>query len=90
MTVIWKFPLKFAGEQVIEIPYEYRILDIQYQKGQLMMWALVNDEVPNDTVTIRIFGTGHEVDHAGDYITTIQEQNGLLVWHIFADRIEQS
>lgn len=60
-------------------------LSIQYQKGILTMWALVNLESPKVSRAFKIYGTGHPIETAVPkmYIGTVQEPGSSFVWHIF-------
>lgn len=91
MKKIFKYELKVTDTQVLELPYEHRILTVQNQNGNLCLWAVVDPE-DTDTAnrTIRIFGTGNDASDleyyfGGDmeYISTVQMNS--LVWHIFID-----
>ena len=80
---IFKYPLKREMEQTVLLPESAEILDIQLQNGQYQLWALLE---PTDIMrvrTIRMFGTGFEVEEGfpGQYIATTQE--GMFVWHWF-------
>lgn len=85
---IWKFPLVIDGEQVVEMPIGAEILTVQMQHGFPFMWALVDPEAGRESRTIRIIGTGHHFGPPVEslalrYISTIQTDSGLLVWHVF-------
>ena len=83
---IWKTPLEITDEQVIEIPEDYQILDIQVQKDQVCMWYICDDRNPKRKVTIICHGTGHPLNHWENklhHIGTVQVYNGTLVFHYF-------
>ena len=85
MPVIWKYPLEVMGEQDIEMP-SGRILSVQNQGGQLVLWAAVDPDAEPHKVKIVIKGTGHpfEWDHEEgtlSYFTSVQQ--GEFVWHVF-------
>lgn len=90
MITIYKYPLQITDSQSIEIPACHKILDIQFQESQLVLWALVNPNFVKLLKHIYIFGTGQPIEHYSNpsmftdtyqYLKTIQ-QNGF-VWHIF-------
>ena len=86
MKAIWKYDLPI-GNTVHHLPEGARILDVQVQDGQPVMWALVNPALPADmSVEIYCYGTGHEIPQSllesSRYIGTIQQN--MFVWHYFA------
>lgn len=85
MKTIWKFPLKVADTQVIDIPMPADILTIQMQGETPCLWALVNPDAEEKAIkAIAIFGTGHPLpDRAMTYIGTFQLHGGALVFHVF-------
>lgn len=85
-AVIWKFPLVVEDRQVITVPLGAKLLTVQMQRDQILLWALVNpDEPVVSRRTIAIVGTGHEhkaeLFSKAQYIGTVQDYG--LVWHIF-------
>lgn len=84
MKVVWKYGIRL-GEQTIEMPAGAKILDVQIQQGQLVMWALVDpltDE--REAVSIFVIGTGHEIyAYNFKHVATVQTLDGALVWHVF-------
>jgi hypothetical protein len=81
---IFKYPLRVTDHQSVPLPLGARILSVQFQDIWLSLWAAVD---PKEALTearhIRIYGTGHELDSSGRFITTVQQ--GSLVWHIFEE-----
>jgi len=46
------------------------------------VWILLDSNVEGSVkIHLRIFGTGHKIEHAAEYIGTFEE--GPLVWHVF-------
>lgn len=83
-TIIYKYPLKIAEVQQIELPAGAMILSVQMQNGTPCMWARINPEAEKKTVKVRMYGTGEVIDgllllHIG----TVQD--GQLVWHYFIE-----
>jgi len=78
---IWKFP--FAAS--IDMPVGALILTAQVQRGQIMLWALVNTgDFGVESRKFVIFGTGHPVTEWNPkYIATIQLEGGDFIGHIF-------
>ena len=89
MRAVHKYPLTLTDTQVIEFPLGAQILSVQEQHGTLTMWVL-NDLQPIGMVPyrIRIHGTGHTItEYPGEYVGTVQQHDGNLVWHVFAQPI---
>ncbi len=87
MLTIWKFPLKVADEQIIEMPANARILTVQTQQGKPYLWVLVDSDHPKEPRTILVYGTWHPIDLVpSNYIGTFQVElmfGGSLVFHVF-------
>ena len=82
--VIWKAKLQIRDKQRIEVPAGATILTSQMQKDELALWFMCIEGSAKSTRTIAIYGTGNPMpDNPGKYISTIQLQNGDLVFHVF-------
>lgn len=86
MRTIYKYKLAVVDEQEIQIPDFAEILSVQNQNGELCLWALVNSDNKPEPWTIQIVGTGNPASgiNAEDFIGTVQQHDGGLVWHVFA------
>jgi hypothetical protein len=84
---IYKYPLELVPEQEIEMPFRANILTVQIQNDTPCLWALVDtEEIRVAKRTIHIRGTGHEFNvEAFRYISTFQQLNGGLIWHVFEE-----
>lgn len=81
---IYKYPLEIADIQSIPIPDGAELLSVQFQRETLCLWALVDPGAPKKLVTIEIIGTGNPAGAASRcFISTVQQFNGQLVWHVF-------
>ena len=82
---IWKVTLDVTDRQNINIPQGAKLLTVQVQEGRdPQLWFLCNENEPMSTRIIAIYGTGNPIpDDPGEYISTFQEFNGELVWHVF-------
>ena len=98
MKTIYKYPV---GKDVhhnsvieIEMPKGARILDIQMQNGEPMLWAIVNPKHSLRKRVFHVFGTGFDMDDYDkkhyEYVKTIQKvhistpsKSVWMVWHIF-------
>jgi hypothetical protein len=95
MKSIFKYPLhvKYDGfgatweeRQVIEMPYDARILSVGIQAGKPMLWALVTPDAPAGKRTICITKTGGELgDEFGGrrFIGTLLFGEGGIVLHVW-------
>jgi len=84
MAIVYKYPLKFIKQQVVTIPRDGKIVDIEFQGDDLFMWILHEPTPYNSTekLGIGIFGTGHVINpNTPNHIKTIHK--GEFVWHIF-------
>lgn len=87
MKKIFKYPLKVADVQEVEIPVGAIILCVQIQREEPCLWALVNPDVVKEKRRIVTYGTGHPVDDVpGYYVGTYQLNGGDLVFHVFDKR----
>ena len=76
---------------VLEIPKNSKILDIQYQDKNIVMWCLVDLQFEHEKVkrVFEIYGTGDIVAEKNyKYLKTLQSETSYivgsgLVWHIF-------
>jgi len=94
--IIGKYVLSVTDRQVLEIPAPAQILSVIEQRGEVVLYALI-DYGTESTVTkvIDIYGTGHKVPkdrstyegepqtEPGAFIGTVSTENGGLIWHVF-------
>jgi hypothetical protein len=84
MKTIYKYPIKAADEQSVQLPKGAKILCVQTQNGQPWLWAEVDTQVESVPFEIKVRGTGHPFDGSeGVYIGTFQLSGGALVFHVF-------
>lgn len=81
--VIHKARLGLIGIQTIQLPVAARILSVQVQGASVALWYLKHKDQKNKVGrTIRIVGTGHELDFfPGTFLGTLQTPP--YVWHVF-------
>lgn len=81
MKTIHKYQLT---DNVIKMRLDAQVLTAQIQRGEICLWAMVNDEAPMEEREFRIIGTGHPVNESWRliYIGTVQTSDGL-VFHVF-------
>jgi hypothetical protein len=79
---IWKWPLKMAAEQDLQLPKGAKYLDVQLQGGEPQLWCMCDTNAPLESRRLMIHGTGNPMpDDPGEYVATFQ--TGALVWHLF-------
>ena len=83
MHTVWKFPLSIIDNQLVKMPTGSRLLSVQLQQGEPMLWAIVEETAQSIDRHIKIIGTGHRANHVLDdaFVGTIQI--GSLVFHVF-------
>jgi len=75
---IWKYHL----EDKVEMPIGAKILDIQMQNNELVIWALVNPDNKTETRFFHSYPTGAVIPgDPGIYLKTLQ--HGWFVAHYF-------
>lgn len=83
MRKVFKYNLKVADKQQLELPIGATILTFDMQRERPVLWALVDPELPTETRMFRMAGTGHAIDGALSHIGTSQLRDGGLVLHLF-------
>ncbi len=81
--MIWKYILPLADEAVIPMPKGAHVLDVQAQRNEICMWALVDPGAERVDRAFAIRATGAPVGAVGSYVGTVQTNNEMFVWHIF-------
>ena len=78
---------KYNVPGVYNIPLK-QVLDVQIQRGKIVVWCIIDEELPKDCIYFDICGTGWNVDRdLGTYIGTVQDDN-CYVWHVFYEKIK--
>jgi hypothetical protein len=69
------------------MPKGARILDVQEQHGQPVIWAEVDTDAETEERLFEVFGTGHEMRNGmcaeREYVGTFQLHGGSLVFHLY-------
>lgn len=82
MPVVYKYPLVLTATQHITLPKDAEILSVQQQAGQLVLWAIIEQNNTMVKRQINIIGTGNPFEGClGTFIGTLQA--AIFVWHIF-------
>lgn len=77
---IFKYKLEIQDEQILNLPINWKCLDIQVQNDAIYMWAMIAEDVACRDYKISCVGTGQET-FLTDYLGTVQL--GSFVWHFF-------
>lgn len=83
MITIYKY--YYNGFEEVTMPQGARILDIQHQDKDIVIWAEIDTHAPIVIRRFEVVGTGHELEtppESRKYIATVQEPSGY-VWHVF-------
>jgi hypothetical protein len=90
---IYKYPLVFEDQQFVELPVGSDILSVAEQRGQIVLYAIVDTEEEDKAeVLVYIYGTGNPMGKANPrakhFLGTVNTHNGALMWHVFVPRRE--
>lgn len=86
MKSIYKYTINIGGKLLM--PKGAQILTAQMQKRRLAIWALVDpSKDPDNKLELYIVPTGFIMDDSVakglKYISTVQQNDGDYVWHVF-------
>lgn len=94
MKTIYKYELELKDEQEILLPTGAEILSAAEQKGKIVIYALVDNEIKTEEIfEFVIRGTGHPVFfHTDNYkfIGTVKLMDGALMFHVFYEKNKES
>lgn len=84
IRVIYKYTLKVATNQEIEMPANAQVLAVQGQNGNAVMWCLCDkaDDIVPRTFTVITTGDSFNASHC-EYVGTLQTDGGRFVGHVF-------
>jgi len=86
---IFKYEITINNYQVVMMPKNADILCTGVQYGKMCLWALVDPKAEKESRRIILKGTGHSIDGKNmKYIGTNQMMQGLLIWHIFEEKLK--
>lgn len=85
MRTVFKYEVPIRNEFTLELPRGAEILDVQVQRDQPQLWALVHPTNPLVKRTFHVVGMGHTLPNleAFDHIGSFQLHDGALVFHLF-------
>ena len=83
--VVHKYNLRAADLQQLSMPKHAKILSVQLQRGELVLWAFVDISNEPELRTIELITTGNSVydDYKRVFIDTVQLHSDNLVYHFF-------
>ena len=83
MKAIWKWPLD-GSKCALMMPKGALVLDVQNQKGQTQMWALVDPNAERVPFEVRLYMTGERLPNdPGKHLGTVQLDQGEYIIHVF-------
>jgi len=87
MKSIWKYPLRLTEHQYFEIPVRAIPLCIELQNGTPTIWFEVETTNPKKDRSIRIIGTGEELDFSElyHYLGSFLIAEDSLVFHVYVE-----
>jgi hypothetical protein len=92
---IFKYNLEVVDKQTIKLPPGSRVLSVMNQRDNIVLYALVhpiNNKNLIEDVSIRIVGTGHDIDFfipnpnltdGYKFLGTVSLHDGALMFHVF-------
>ena len=90
MKVIYKYAIQLAPMQGVVMPRGAEILDVQVQRGEMQIWALVVDKRDQVQRRVYVHGTGCQIDPEladiivkKNHIGTVQMSG--YAWHVFME-----
>lgn len=86
MKTIHKYNLKSTDYQELVLPLGSKILSVNEQRENIVLYALVDTAITQiELFSIIIHGTGHLANDVEDYIFlgTVKMMNGSLMLHVF-------
>ena len=84
MKTIWKYTLGKRTSATLQMPLKAKILCVQVQGNEPMIWAEVDDSLPMENRVFLTIGTGWPIEEQDKtYVGTYQLQGGALVFHVF-------
>jgi hypothetical protein len=88
MKRVLRYPLRDAADKgdgvsrfAVSMPAQAVLLHAGRSRGELCVWALVDDQLETEPRSIVVVGTGREVYSYFKYVQTVQVDE--MVWHVF-------
>jgi hypothetical protein len=82
---VFKYVLPDDDEFTLPFPAGAKLLHLDCQDNEVVLWALVDPDAPTETRRFRLAGTGHPIETACPltHIGTVLLMGGKLVFHLF-------
>lgn len=82
MKTIYKYPIDITDRQNVSMPHGAILRHVGLDPtGALCLWAEVDTENARQTMTIRVYGTGHTLTEAGRHLGSVTQDE--FVWHVY-------
>lgn len=83
--MIHKYPVQVEDSFEVRMPAGARVIAVQVQDGDPVMWAVLDENAFDFTRTFRVVGTGQSFDdcHLCKHVGTFQLEGGAFVGHLF-------
>lgn len=83
---IFKYPLPVRTPAEVSMPEGAKVLCVDVQYGEVMLWARVDENAPEEVRRFRTVPTGQPIpEEAGRYLGTVILVRGSIVLHIFEE-----
>lgn len=85
MITVYKYRIEVGGETLLRLPQGAGLLHFSYvpKDDAWFLWALVDTRRPTEIRTLRLYGTGFEIDQFCMYVGTGMTPSGNFVLHLF-------
>lgn len=81
MKKVYKYKIQHEIEK-IHAPI-VNFLTAQVQNDTICVWAEIDTNIVETDYYLSIIGTGCSVPEDNNYIGTVQDADGMLIWHIY-------
>ena len=95
MKTVHRVELEVVDHQVVDLPGYMRPLHVAQSRGydpdaSLELWYEADPDDPlsrHCSVAVWVEGTGHPIEHDGQYVGTFPASGGRLIWHVYARQV---
>lgn len=89
MKTIYKYQIPTARKFDLDLPDDYKILSVQIQNEEPVMWALIDTENRIKKEYFQLILTGSNINNVENlsYIDSFQvsRYDGIFIFHLFKD-----
>lgn len=82
--VVYKYMVPNERSTPIEMPVDSKVVHVDLQRGDLMLWVehgWVDENTPRTKRCFDVFGTGHAIPFESTYVGTFFD--GPFVFHVY-------